>query len=90
MVIIKAEDKMRAKPSKEDLRKKIIQLISGEIDRKKVSEWAFSIIDDDHIYIDDQVTWKILQCLGAVDLPDIGQDFLYQKEDFDSWLDELK
>lgn len=90
MATTKAVDKMtEKKPSREDLREKIIQLISGESDREKVSEWAFSIIDDDHTYVDDQVTWKILQCLGAIDLPDIDRDFLYGKEDFESWLEEL-
>ena len=87
----KAEDRMEEKkPIKTELQEKIIKLISGEVSRENVSEWAFSIIDDDHVRIDDQAVWKILQCLGAADLLATDRDFLYQKEDFEDWLAELR
>lgn len=78
------------KQLKEQLQKKIAQLLSNEASREEISEWAFSIIDDDYIFVDDQALWKILQCLGAVDLPAPDRDFLYEKDDFVSWLKELE
>jgi hypothetical protein len=76
-------------PSRANVREKIVQLMSGELDRESVSEWAFTIINDDHIRVDDRVVWKILQCLGGVDLPTTDRDYLYEKEDFNCWLNEI-
>ncbi len=76
-------------PSRANIREKIVQLISGELDRASASEWAFAIIDDDHIRVSDQVVWKILQCLGGADLPTTDREYLYEKEDFNCWLNEI-
>ncbi len=76
-------------PSRANIREKIVQLISGELDRASASEWAFEIIDDDHIRVSDQVVWKVLQCLGGADLPITDREYLYEKEDFNCWLNEI-
>ncbi len=75
--------------SRANIREKIVQLMSGELDRASVSEWAFAIIDDDHIRVSDPVVWKILQCLGGADLPTTDRDYLYEKEDLNCWLNEI-
>ncbi len=54
--------------------------MSGELDRSSASEWAFAIIDDDHIRVSDQVVWKVLQCLGGADLPITDREYLYEKK----------
>nr|WP_071604599.1 hypothetical protein [Dickeya dadantii] len=63
--------------------------MAGVVNRSQVSEWAFSIIDNDDIRVTDQVVWKTLECLGAVDLPSTDRDYLYGKDDFICWLKEL-
>ncbi|WJY13395.1 hypothetical protein PCO82_12455 [Pectobacteriaceae bacterium CE90] len=80
---------MNTLPSRQMLKKIIQQLISGVVNRSQVSEWAFSIIDNDEIRVTDQVVWKTLECLGAVDLPSTDRDYLYGEDDFICWLKEL-
>ncbi|MBD1378583.1 hypothetical protein ID864_23540 [Erwinia aphidicola] len=63
--------------------------MSGDIDRMSASEWAINIVDDDHVRITDSTIWKILQCLGSVDLPTTDRDYLYENDDFIAWLSEL-
>ncbi|WP_201743353.1 MULTISPECIES: hypothetical protein [Dickeya] len=71
------------------LKQIIQQLNAGIVNRSQVSEWAFSIIDNDEIRVTDQVIWKTLERLGAVDLPSTDRDYLYEKDDFICWLKEL-
>nr|WP_107768298.1 hypothetical protein [Dickeya dadantii] len=80
---------MNTLPSRQMLKQIIQQLIAGVVNRSQVSEWAFSIIDNDDIRVTDQVVWKTLECLGAVDLPSTDRDYLYGKDDFICWLKEL-
>jgi hypothetical protein len=80
---------MNTLPSRQMLKQIIQQLISGVVNRSQVSEWALSIIDNDEIRVTDQVVWKTLECLGAVDLPSTDRDYLYGEDDFICWLKEL-
>ncbi|WP_256737213.1 hypothetical protein, partial [Enterobacter sp. SECR19-1250] len=61
-------------------------LFAPSLDRTNIAQWAFSIIDADDIRITDQVAWKVIQSLGAVDLPSSDRDYLYGIDDFDDWL----
>ncbi|EME8859447.1 MULTISPECIES: hypothetical protein [Enterobacter] len=77
---------MNAFPSRYEIASVINKLKSGALDRTNVAQWAFSIIDADDIRITDQVAWKVIQSLGAVDLPSSDRDYLYGIDDFDDWL----
>jgi len=76
-------------PERREIISIINQLKCGDIDRSLVSQWAFSIIDDDDIRVTDQVVWKVIQGLGAVDLPSSDRNYLYGNDDFDEWLNIL-
>jgi hypothetical protein len=73
-------------PERQELIDIINQLKSGDIERTRVSQWAFSIIDDDDVRVTDQIAWKVIQSLGAVDLPSSDRDYLYGNDDFDEWV----
>ncbi|ESN17357.1 hypothetical protein L370_00709 [Enterobacter sp. MGH 24] len=77
---------MNVFPSRYEIASVINKLKSGALDRTNVAQWAFSIIDADDIRITDQVAWKVIQSLGAVDLPSSDRDYLYGIDDFDDWL----
>lgn len=80
---------MRSLPSREELRCKLDGLCAGTETREQVAEWAMSIIDDDDVRVTDKVVWRVLEGLGAVDLPAPDRDFLYTTEDFKAWKTEL-
>lgn len=73
-------------PERHEIIDIINELKSGAIERSAVAQWAFSLIDDDEIRVTDQTTWKVIQSLGAVDLPSSDRDYLYGIDDFDDWL----
>ncbi|HDC4527416.1 TPA: hypothetical protein O8U08_002805 [Enterobacter cloacae] len=73
-------------PSRYEIASVINKLKSGTLDRTNIAQWAFSIIDADDIRITDQVAWKVIQSLGAVDLPSSDRDYLYGIDDYDDWL----
>lgn len=80
---------MRTLPSRQELLRKLDSLCSGAETRDQVAEWAMSIIDDDDIRVTDKAAWRVLEGLGAADLPAPGRDYLYTSEDFKAWKAEL-
>ena len=77
---------MNELPTRYEISSVINKLKVGVVDRTYVAQWAFSIIDADDIRITDQVAWKEIQSLGAVDLPSSDRDYLYGIDDFNDWL----
>jgi len=80
---------MRSLPSREELLRKLDSLCAGTETRKQIAEWAMSIIDDDDVRVTDKVAWRVLEGLGAADLPAPDRDYLYTTEDFKAWETEL-
>lgn len=81
---------MNKLPDRDEVINVINQLKLGVAERKSVAKWAFSLIDNDEIIVTDQIVWKVIQNLGAVDLPSSDRDYLYDFEDFDDWKKSLK
>lgn len=77
---------MNELPTRYEISSVINKLKVGVVDRTYVTQWAFSIIDADDIRITDQVAWKVIQSLGAVDLPSSDRNYLYGIDDFNDWL----
>ncbi|EBG0214318.1 hypothetical protein H9V85_003025 [Salmonella enterica subsp. enterica serovar Louisiana] len=77
---------MNAFPTRHEIASIINRLKTGAVDRTYAAQWAFSIIDADDIRVTDQVAWKVIQSLGAVDLPSSDRDYLYGIDDLNDWL----
>ena len=73
-----------------DIIDKISDILVGNAKRDCVSEWAFSIFDDDSLRLEDPVVLKYLKLLGAVDLPSSDRDFLYTDDDLRHWITEIE
>lgn len=76
-------------PTRHELSAKLDALRSGEESRASIAAWAMSIIEDGSLSITDQLAWKTLKKLGAVDLPAPDRQFLYDVADFEEWHAEL-
>jgi len=69
-----------------------LDYLCNEIEtRESVAKWAFSMLNDNDLVI-DQIVWNTLVRMGAVDIIDVnGKDgYLYTKEDFKEWSKILK
>ena len=80
---------MQSLPSREELIRKLDGLCAGTETREQVAEWAVSIIDDGDVRVTDKVAWRVLEGLGAADLPAPDRGYLYTTEDFKEWKAEL-
>lgn len=67
---------------------KIHNILNKTESRENVSLWAMELIDDDNLFVENNVDWAILTALGAVDIKN-GENYLYETIDFDEWLDRL-
>jgi hypothetical protein len=76
-------------PTRDDVLRKLEGLCAGTETRDQVAEWATDIVNDDSLQITEQVVWRVLKRLGAVDLPSPDRDYLYTIEDFLEWRTEL-
>lgn len=77
-------------PTRQDLILKIQGIIENTQDRCTVAEWAFQLVDENAIYVEDPVILDHLICLGALDLPSTDRDYLYTVEDLKEWIEQLK
>lgn len=81
---------MKIEIQRSDLVNKISGILSGKESRTEVAIWAFNIIDDDSLKINDSVILNYLSLLGSVDLPSTDRDYLYTDDDLAHWMDEIK
>ena len=78
-------------PTRTEVAEKLRALLSGEITRTEASLWAHPWVTDLEPIDHDEIVWQALERLGGADL--FGNEegeFLYQDEDFQSWLDEVE
>ncbi|MCK6190971.1 hypothetical protein [Pseudomonas sp. EYE_354] len=80
---------MNAIPNRQDLISKIEGIINDTMSRRTIAAWAFSLVDDDAIYIEDTVVLDHLILLGALDLPSTDRDYLYANDDLKEWINQL-
>lgn len=73
--------------ARNELLSKLNKLSNGKETRESISEWAFSILNDDNVVVTDKVIWHVLEALGAVDTPNLESNhgYLYTSDDFDEW-----
>jgi hypothetical protein len=77
-------------PTRDEIAKKLRELINGTIDRRQAADWAaqWITIFDKYERTDKKVT-SAISCLAAADLITTDRPYLYGQSDFESWLEEL-
>ncbi len=77
-------------PTRKDVEIRLIALITGNISREQISEWASQWTELENPPLDDQVVWNTLEALSGADSKSTDRPYLFNKEDFEDWLDDLK
>lgn len=80
---------MRA-PTLAEVAEMLRQLLAGVVSRSDASAWAHQWIAAERPAVDDDITWRALERLGAADLKGGEAEFLYYDLDFHTWLDEVE
>ncbi len=73
-------------PSKQEIISKLKKVLSEEISREEVSNWAIRYINNDELEIDDYTTWELLKDIGGIDIMESMNTYLYSDEDINSWI----
>ena len=68
---------------------KLKQLVSGEISREEASAWASPWVTKFEDYKMDRKVKRALDNLAGADTPTSDREYLFEKIDFEAWLQEL-
>lgn len=73
-------------PTKQEIISKLQKVLSGELTREEVSNWAMQYIDNDELEIDDFTAWEFLKEIGGIDVIEAPDVYLYGDEDINKWI----
>jgi hypothetical protein len=77
-------------PSRADVAAKLTALLNGVADREEVAEWAMQWVDARDPGDIDRGVWGTLNSLAGADSPSTDRRYLYDRPDFEAWLDDLR
>ena len=76
-------------PTREQVERKLLDLITGKCDRRQAADWASHFVDLD-VAVSDRGIWNALVALSGADLRTTDREFLHGEADFCVWLEQLK
>ena len=79
-------------PSREEVERKLLDLIEDRITREEASAWASPWVTADDPGIEDDAVWQAIGSLWMADGPtsDHPYPYLFGREDFEAWLQEFR
>lgn len=78
-------------PTKQEITKKINDVIIGRISREDVSEWAMEYIrNDGDVYIEDLNSWHYLVAISKIDEMLSPNEYLYDDSDIAKLIEEYQ
>lgn len=79
-----------AAPTKREVEARLIGLVKGNVSREEVADWAAKWVRMDDPKVDDSAVWKALTRLSGADMISTDRPYLYDENEFNSWLEELR
>lgn len=77
-------------PTRQEVEAKLSKLLSGNASREEVAEWAAKWVRMPAPNVEDRLVWKALTRLSGADMISTDRPYLYDENDFTSWLKELR
>lgn len=78
-------------PTKQEITKKLNDVIMGRISREDVSEWAMEYIQNDgEIYIENVDSWHYLVAISNIDEMLSPNEYLYNEYDIAKFIEEYQ
>jgi hypothetical protein len=76
-------------PTKENIIKLLKAVLSKEITREDVSNWANKYITSDFPEIEDNELWEFIKIIGGCDIKETLTEYSYSNDDIKSWIEEI-
>jgi len=73
-------------PTKEIIIGKLERILTEELTREQVVDWAMPIIEYDEIEVKDLEAWEFLKIVGGVDMIEYPDVYLYTLDDIRKWI----
>jgi protein-disulfide isomerase len=77
-------------PSREEVERKLQDLIAERITREDASAWASLWVTADNHGIEDDAVWDAVSALWGADGPANDRPYLFGPDDFGAWLAEFR
>lgn len=77
-------------PTRDEVRKVLRGLVSGEVSPREASDWATPWITEEAGDVDDEVVSEILDWLSGADTETEPDVYLYGQDDFRHWLEDFE
>ncbi|MEV6906418.1 hypothetical protein [Amycolatopsis sp. NPDC051071] len=77
-------------PTRDEVRKILRGLISGEVSPREASDWATPWITEEAGDVEDEVVWDTLDWLSGADTETDPGVYLYGQDDFRHWLSDFE
>lgn len=77
-------------PTKAEVISQIRRLLSRDCDRSAIADWARPWVATRADEVDDLRILRALESIASADLPTTDREFLYGREDFAAWLEEIE
>ena len=77
-------------PTREEVKAALFGLVSGELTREQVADWASRWVFADDPEVGDSVVWDALEALSGADLRTDPNSYLHTEPDFHAWLDHFE
>jgi hypothetical protein len=82
--------KTKSAPTRGEVEERLLDLLEGRASRENVAKWAAQWVRMENPPIDDASVWKALTQLSGADMISTDRPYLYDENDFHSWLRELR
>jgi len=77
-------------PTRNEVRDRLLDLLSGRCTREEAADWAAPWIRESTPDVSDAVVWAALKQLSGADLKSGPNEYLHEESDFHQWLDRLE
>ena len=77
-------------PTRLEVEAKLSELLGGNASREEVAEWAARWVRMPDPKVGDPLVWKALTRLSGADMISTDRPYLYDENDFNTWLKELR
>jgi len=79
----------KAAPTRDEVAEKLRGLIDGHLSREEIAEWASTWVRMRDPLVSDPRVWNALTEMAGADLISLDRPYLYDKIDFEVWLNDL-
>ncbi|WP_163539240.1 DNA-binding protein [Gracilibacillus sp. YIM 98692] len=77
-------------PNMKEVIEMLEKVLSGDLKREEISEWAESYVMADEPKVDDKNVWEMLQIISGIDILDSPKTYLHNEEDIKEWIEKAK